>query len=218
MKHFLSGFATCAVICSLLFVGTSAIAGSPIQLVIDGEVIQCDVPPQIINGRVMVPARFVAEPLGAMVEWDKRSQAVMIMSPEYEKSLGGGLNTSTTSATTINQEKYEVQAKISHTDATISKAIDKYADKDYQAAIDELKALEHEWVAWGTLDEYTRIKELYLQAIRSLGYVAINKRTADNGVNSYKHNMEAKSYLGIYEGTLPAIQAEITSLKKKGYL
>ena len=38
-------------------------------------------PPQIINGRVMVPARFVAEPLGAKVEWDERSRTVIILSP-----------------------------------------------------------------------------------------------------------------------------------------
>jgi hypothetical protein len=214
MKHFLSGFATCAVICSLMFVGSSAIAGSPIKLFIDGEIIQCDVPPQIINGRVMVPARFVAEPLGARVEWDERSQTVLVLSKAYDNSFGKPQ----TSATTIDQEKHEVYAKISHADTTISKAIDKYSSKDYQPAIDELIALEREWVSWGTLDEYTHIKELYLKAIRSLGHACINKRTADNGVNAYQHNMEAKSYLDIYDGTLPAIQAEITSLKKKGYL
>jgi hypothetical protein len=214
MKHFLSGFATCAVICSLMFVGSSAIAGSPIKLFIDGEIIQCDVPPQIINGRVMVPARFVAEPLGARVEWDERSQTVLVLSKAYDNSFGKPQ----ASATTIDQEKHEVYAKISHADTTISKAIDKYSSKDYQPAIDELIALEHEWVSWGTLDEYTHIKELYLKAIRSLGHACINKRTADNSVNAYQYNMEAKSYLNIYEGTLPAIQAEITSLQKKGYL
>jgi hypothetical protein len=214
MKHFLSGFATCAVICSLMFVGSSAIAGSPIKLFIDGEIIQCDVPPQIINGRVMVPARFVAEPLGARVEWDERSQTVLVLSKAYDNSFGKPQ----ASATTIDQEKHEVYAKISHADTTISKAIDKYSSKDYQPAIDELIALEHEWVSWGTLDEYTHIKELYLKAIRSLGHACINKRTADNSVNAYQYNMDAKSYLDIYEGTLPAIQAEITSLQKKGYL
>jgi hypothetical protein len=214
MKHFLSGFATCAVICALLFMGSSAIADSPIKLFIDGEIIQCDVPPQIINGRVMVPARFVAEPLGARVEWDERSQTVLVLSKAYDNSFGKPQ----ASATTIDQEKHEVYAKISHADTIISKAIDKYSSKDYQPAIDELIALEREWTSWGTLDEYNRLKELYLQAIRSLGYACINKRTADNGVNAYQYNLKAKSYLNIYEGTLPAIQAEITSLQKKGYL
>ena len=35
----------------------------------------------------MVPARFVAEPLGAKVEWDERSRTVIILSPNY-KLLG----------------------------------------------------------------------------------------------------------------------------------
>ena len=39
MKQFISGFATCAVICALLFMGSSAIADSPIKLFIDGEII-----------------------------------------------------------------------------------------------------------------------------------------------------------------------------------
>ncbi|MGI6553132.1 MAG: copper amine oxidase N-terminal domain-containing protein [Bacillota bacterium] len=46
-----------------------AVASPDIKLIINGKEIETDVPPQMINGRVMVPARFVAEPLGATVEW-----------------------------------------------------------------------------------------------------------------------------------------------------
>lgn len=49
-----------------------------IKLIINGQEIQTDVPPQNIEGRVMVPARFVAEPLGAKVEWDPVNNAVVI--------------------------------------------------------------------------------------------------------------------------------------------
>lgn len=49
-----------------------------IKLIINNQEIQCDTPPQIINGRVMVPARFVAEPLGATVEWDGENRVVRI--------------------------------------------------------------------------------------------------------------------------------------------
>ena len=38
--------------------------------IVFGEIAECDVAPKIINGRTMLPARFVAENLGAMVEWD----------------------------------------------------------------------------------------------------------------------------------------------------
>lgn len=37
-----------------------------------------DVPAQIINGRTMVPARFVAENLGATVRWDASSRTVSV--------------------------------------------------------------------------------------------------------------------------------------------
>ena len=41
--------------------------------------ITCDVPAQITDGRVMIPARAVAESLGAKVVWDAVSRTVIIM-------------------------------------------------------------------------------------------------------------------------------------------
>ena len=113
MKQFISGFATCAVICALLFMGSSAIADSPIKLFIDGEIIQCDVPPQIINGRVMVPARFVAEPLGAKVEWDERSRTVIILSQNY-KLPGEEIMSQQTNS--LSQAKKELYALVERCD------------------------------------------------------------------------------------------------------
>ncbi len=214
MKQFISGFATCAVICALLFMGSSAIADSPIKLIVNGQLIQCDVPPQIINGRVMVPARFVAEPLGASVVWDEGGRTVIISSPSYQNAF----NQSNTTATTIDEEKREVWAKATRTDIVMERAIIKFYDeKNYQEAIDDLKELEHEWLVWGTLDEYNRLKELYLQAIRSLGLNFIHKRSVINGVDVYNNSREVQAYKEFYEGTLNAIQAEIMSLQKKGY-
>lgn len=64
---------------SLLAFATFAVADSPIKLIINGQAIDCkDTPPQIINGRTYVPARYVAEPLGATVEWDAENRAVVI--------------------------------------------------------------------------------------------------------------------------------------------
>ncbi|MDI6813424.1 MAG: copper amine oxidase N-terminal domain-containing protein [Desulfitobacteriaceae bacterium] len=80
MKRFsfglLVGFLVGLVLASTSF----ALADQPIRLIVNGKEIQCDVPPQLINGRVLVPARFVAEPLGARVEWDEQGQAVVINS------------------------------------------------------------------------------------------------------------------------------------------
>lgn len=43
-----------------------------------GNTVEIDVEPIISNGRTMLPARFVAEELGASVEWDESSRKVVI--------------------------------------------------------------------------------------------------------------------------------------------
>lgn len=48
---------------------TIAFADNPIKLFVNGQEIKPDVPPQLINGRTMVPIRWVAEALGADVHW-----------------------------------------------------------------------------------------------------------------------------------------------------
>lgn len=45
---------------------------------VDGEAKQLDSPPVIINGRTLVPVRFVAEAFGAEVGWDQSSRTVSI--------------------------------------------------------------------------------------------------------------------------------------------
>lgn len=44
----------------------------------NGEQIALDTPAQIVNGRVMVPVRFIVEALGEKVEWDPVDYAVRI--------------------------------------------------------------------------------------------------------------------------------------------
>ena len=60
MKRFAVGL----VVGFLLASAIGVAASSNIRLIVNGQKINPDVPPQIIDGRVMVPARFVAEPLG----------------------------------------------------------------------------------------------------------------------------------------------------------
>lgn len=43
---------------------------------IDGQPVELDVPPLIINGRTMVPVRFIGETLGAQFDWDKITKKV----------------------------------------------------------------------------------------------------------------------------------------------
>lgn len=55
-------------------------AANTVKLVVNGEDItyKSDVPPQIIDGRTLVPARALAESLGATVEWDEGNKSVIV--------------------------------------------------------------------------------------------------------------------------------------------
>ena len=82
----IAGISACVVfVCATM---STAAAENPIRLIVNGKTIQTDVPPQMMEGRVMVPIRWVAEALGAEVKWDEENRAVMIdtktQSGQYE--------------------------------------------------------------------------------------------------------------------------------------
>ncbi|HYF91799.1 MAG TPA: stalk domain-containing protein [Symbiobacteriaceae bacterium] len=52
------------------------------EATVDGTVLLLDQPPQVVEGRTLVPARFVAEALGARVTWDGATQTVNIASAQ----------------------------------------------------------------------------------------------------------------------------------------
>ncbi|MTI53307.1 stalk domain-containing protein [Geosporobacter ferrireducens] len=51
------------------------------------EKIQLDVQPKIVDGRTMIPLRFVGEALGADVQWDQNSKTVDIKTQKEENSV-----------------------------------------------------------------------------------------------------------------------------------
>lgn len=53
-----------------------------IRLKVNGIFIKTDVEPFIVNGRTMVPARFVAEPLGATVKFNETENCVEVVSKQ----------------------------------------------------------------------------------------------------------------------------------------
>jgi|GEM_PF-1467664 len=76
-RRFFVGLSICIAIGCLLAVSW-AYAAQPIKLIVNGQEIQCEVPPQIINGRTMVPLRVLAEALGCQAQWDGNANAVTI--------------------------------------------------------------------------------------------------------------------------------------------
>ncbi|MGQ9824457.1 MAG: copper amine oxidase N-terminal domain-containing protein [Desulfotomaculales bacterium] len=61
----------CTASCPFFPVG--ARAGDPVKLFVNGREVAEDIPPQLINGRTMVPVRWVAEALGAWVRTSRAS-------------------------------------------------------------------------------------------------------------------------------------------------
>ncbi|MDR0905146.1 MAG: copper amine oxidase N-terminal domain-containing protein [Oscillospiraceae bacterium] len=86
---------------------------------IDGEtrVISSDVKPININGRILVPVRFISESLGAKVGWDSAAQTVLIVDPYLIKAA----NTAT----------YEIFDKIYDISAPTDKNTEAHADIDF---------------------------------------------------------------------------------------
>ena len=102
MKRFYIGLLTGLFIGLLLTGTTMVLASQPIKLIINGKEVACDVAPQIINGRTMVPARFVADALGAAVAWDENNNAVIINSSSNTTS-----NTSVITPDNKTKEQYQ---------------------------------------------------------------------------------------------------------------
>ena len=57
-------------------------AADIISIYIDGQRLEPDVPPQIINDRVMAPVRAISEAVGCRVEWDGEKRQVVIYARE----------------------------------------------------------------------------------------------------------------------------------------
>jgi len=122
----------------------SVLADQPIKLIINGAEITANPAPQMFSGRVFVPARYVAEPLGATVEWDSVNNAVIIKSgnaavPETE-TLPAAVNLSEAVLTTsdgievklFDCKRYDTSFKWEHrNEPNISPVISTYDGRHF---------------------------------------------------------------------------------------
>lgn len=67
---------------SVFLAAGAAFASDTVKLMVNGRLIPADVPPQIVQDRAMVPIRWVAEALGAKVDWDNEAHSVKIDMPD----------------------------------------------------------------------------------------------------------------------------------------
>lgn len=91
MQKFIKGL-ICATICSIMISNNSFATlklnydgaehnytAEPITLIVDGKILNPDVPPVIIDESTLVPARAVFEQLGATVLWVEEAQEIFII-------------------------------------------------------------------------------------------------------------------------------------------
>jgi hypothetical protein len=55
---------------------------------VNGEKIIFDAPATLSHGRTLVPLQFLAQSLGARVQWDNATQTVHVLSPKYSREHG----------------------------------------------------------------------------------------------------------------------------------
>lgn len=65
-------------LCMVFCVSAVPAFAQDISIVVDGQTKTPDVAPQIIDGRTMVPVRFIAELFGCEVSWDAITRSVII--------------------------------------------------------------------------------------------------------------------------------------------
>lgn len=92
-----------ALICVFLFffafcIVSSAEAEEPVKIRVNGVIITPDVEPVVLDGRTLVPVRFVAEALGVAVNWDEKNNTVVMgtgnkpSSPPQDDTGGIGIS------------------------------------------------------------------------------------------------------------------------------
>ncbi len=59
-------------------------AEESIKIIYNGQTVESDVPPKIVNNRVLVPVRVISEALGYTVLWDSQIQSVTILGNQIQ--------------------------------------------------------------------------------------------------------------------------------------
>ena len=68
----------------VLSLGSLVYADSVIKLFLHGEELKTEVPPQIVEDNLLVPVHDLAEAFGAQVEWDEKTNSVLINGKEED--------------------------------------------------------------------------------------------------------------------------------------
>lgn len=108
---------------------TGAFAANPVKLIVNGREIKPDVPPQLINGRTMVPVRWIAQALGANVEW--------------EQNDGGGV-VKITAGLLERLRAVEAEQPVTTVETWYRQLVDKFLERHQLNSIQHIRSLGRE--------------------------------------------------------------------------
>lgn len=75
LAFFLALLMFCTALPFGIFAEDAAPAGP--QVVVNGKLLVCDVPPRIVNDRMLLPLRAVLESLGATLSWEGKTRTIL---------------------------------------------------------------------------------------------------------------------------------------------
>lgn len=214
----------CAVaLCLTIFcVNIPAVASTPVPptdkpigIAINGEDIDCSsAPPQIINGKVMVPIEIIEKFCGARVDYCSTFNMVFVDYPIDYSAFDDTNNT-----VTLEQEKaiaWEWINRFCKSGHSVgSKDID-VLEKELQQTNSLLLGLKQ----WGTLNEYKLLREKLIDTTSHLSRAFFYKieSTYYDLPESALYTTKSATEAGLAYNSLLEVRAEIDSLKKQGLL
>lgn len=95
---------------------TTVFAADPVSATVDDKALNLDTPPQIIDGRTMVPLRGILEALGLELKWDPETKTITAVNKDYTIVLPVGSKTATVNG---KQVELDVPAQITGTGRTL---------------------------------------------------------------------------------------------------
>jgi hypothetical protein len=84
MKHFKKLWIFASLVLAISFANTAYATDNALHLVYNGKFIKADIPPKLIEGRMLVPIRLLSELKNLTISWDGHTKTVTIS----DKSTG----------------------------------------------------------------------------------------------------------------------------------
>lgn len=216
MKKFSLGLIIGLFVGVLATVPNTAFADSVLNLFVNNKQIDCTVPPQFIDGVLMVPIYDIAEPLGI--------HALKVAENGDIKSIY--IYSNTTNSTTTKNYVKEAHNWSDKLLPLCSDLLDFMASDNKDVSyginkIDKLDSLTTDFAKWNCPDEYKDFKNLLIET--SDNFMAAAKAQivylkANGTSNQIKALLARNEQISSAKRSMAKLLAEVNNLKEKGLL